>query len=156
MSKIIGVYKITNTVTGDTYVGSSIDVHRRWLHHKSPSIWANKTNKMYVDMQTYGVDKFKFIMLFPVEEQYLKQVEQEAIELFNPTYNRFRAKIENPESYQTDYYEEHKNQKLEYAKSLAHKMCNYNGETLTFGALKERFRRMNFEHPTLEAKKYLI
>ena len=31
--KIIGVYKITNTITGDFYIGSSKDVKRRWKVH---------------------------------------------------------------------------------------------------------------------------
>ncbi len=156
MDKIVGVYKITNTVTGDTYIGSSIDIKRRWQHHRCPSIWASKTNKMYKDMQTYGVDKFKLSMIIPVQEHYLKQVEQELIELLKPTYNKFCAKIENPDTYQVDYYTEHKDHKLNYAKSTAHRMCNFNGELLTLGALKERFRRLGVEHPTIEAKKYLV
>ena len=30
MEKIIGIYKIINTVTGDFYIGSSKDIKRRW------------------------------------------------------------------------------------------------------------------------------
>lgn len=32
--KIIGVYSITNTVTGKKYIGSSVDIKRRWSDHK--------------------------------------------------------------------------------------------------------------------------
>ena len=37
--KIIGVYKITNTITGDFYIGSSKNVKKRWIAHKWPSKW---------------------------------------------------------------------------------------------------------------------
>lgn len=34
--KISGVYSIVNNVTGDFYIGSSVDVKRRWTAHRSP------------------------------------------------------------------------------------------------------------------------
>ena len=52
--KISAVYKITNTITGDFYVGSSKDVKRRWREHKSPSSWKKcPNNPMYLDFQKY-------------------------------------------------------------------------------------------------------
>ena len=42
---------------------------------------------LYQDMKTYGVDKFRFQILAPVMPEYLKQVEQELIEMLKPTYN---------------------------------------------------------------------
>ena len=91
--KISAVYKIVNEVTGDFYVGSSKDVKRRWTEHKNPSEWKRKSNNpMYKDMQKYGVDKFRFQILCPVMPEYLKQVEQECIELLKPTYNNNNAK----------------------------------------------------------------
>lgn len=49
----------------------------------------------------------------------------------------------------------------EYRKSDKYKeyhnqLCSYNGETLTLSALSARFQRAGIEHPTLEAKKYMI
>ena len=35
-------------------------------------------------------------------------------------------------------------------------LCCYNGETITLCALRKRFRKAGIEHPTQEAKKYLI
>lgn len=35
-------------------------------------------------------------------------------------------------------------------------LCYYKGETLTLNTLSARFRKAGIEHPTLEAKKYLI
>ena len=37
--KISAVYKITNTVTNDFYIGSSKDVKLRWAVHKCHSTW---------------------------------------------------------------------------------------------------------------------
>ena len=49
--KISGIYKITNTITGDFYIGSSKDVKRRWAAHKWPSMWKQYSNKqLYQDM----------------------------------------------------------------------------------------------------------
>jgi len=41
-------------------------------------------------------------------------------------------------------------------KERKNRPCLYNGETLTLCALARRFRKEGIEHPTLEAKKYLI
>lgn len=58
MEKISAVYKITNTVTGDFYIGSSRNVKVRWTNHKCPSMRKKHPNsKMYQDMQKYGVEK---------------------------------------------------------------------------------------------------
>lgn len=100
MEKISAVYKIINTVTGDFYVGSSSNVMKRWADHKCPSTWKNKPNKpLYQDMQKYGLDKFRFQILCPVEPEHLKQVEQELIDMLHPTYNQINAKSWNVERY---------------------------------------------------------
>lgn len=39
MNKISAVYQIKNKVTGEMYVGSSVDVKRRWSQHKRQSVW---------------------------------------------------------------------------------------------------------------------
>lgn len=71
--KISAVYKITNIVTGDFYIGSSKNVKDRWACHKCKSTW-NKcpNNPMYQDMQKYGLDKFEFEILAEVESEKLK------------------------------------------------------------------------------------
>lgn len=188
MKKISGVYKITNIITGDFYIGSSIDVERRWRQHKCPSTWKQYPNsQMYKDMQKYGVDKFRFEILGTVESEYLKKVEQGLIEVFQPTYNNYRAKGQDTErrKERTKKYEQSDRGKEAYKKysqsekgkerlkkylqsekgkeayrKSANKywsqLCSCNGETLTLGALSSRFRRAGIEHPTKEAKKYLL
>lgn len=52
MDKISAVYKVTNNVTGDFYIGSSVDVKKRWKDHKVPSTRKNRPNMLlYKAMQ---------------------------------------------------------------------------------------------------------
>ena len=173
--KISGVYKITNIVTGDFYIGSSNDINRRWAAHKWPSVWKNHpNNQMYLDMQKYGVEKFDFQILEEVEAGSLKEAEQKFIETLKPTYNICNAKglnIERRKEYQKDYQkaDKYKECQKEYNKTEKGKksrkkavnkyysqLCFYNGETLTLRALSIRFLRKGISNPTQEAKKYLI
>ena len=143
--KISAVYKITNTVTGDFYIGSSKDIKRRWSSHKWPSIWnKHPNNQMYIDMQKYGTDKFEFQILEEVKPEHLKEKEQQFIEKMHPTYNSYNAKGLDLERYK------------EYDKEYRSQLCYYNGETLTLNALRMRFKRAGIKDPVAEVKKYII
>ena len=160
--EICGVYKITNTVTGDFYIGSSKDVKHRWAAHKCPSVWKQYPNKqLYKDMLKYGVDKFELQILEETEPEKLKETEQQFIETLKPTYNNNNANgwdIERYKEYQKKYQKKyHKSDKCkEYQKEYHNQLCSYNGETITINTLRARFRRAGVEHPTKEAKKYLL
>ena len=175
MEKISGIYKITNTITGDFYIGSSKDVKRRWESHKWPSTWNECPNSpMYIDMQNYGVDKFVFEVLAEVEADKLKETEQKFIETLKPTYNNYRAngwdferlkeanrkasrkyeKTEKRKKYKKEYEKTEKRKK--YKKEYDNQLCCFNGETITLCALSTRFRRQGISNPQTEAKKYLI
>ena len=132
-------------VTGDSYIGSSNDVRRRWKDHKCPSMWKRQSNNpLYQDMQKYGVENFRFQILVPVMPEYLTQVEQELIEILKPTYNDRHAKGLDVERLK------------ETKKKYHNQICFYNGETLTLCALRTRFKRAGIPHATIEAKKYLL
>ena len=160
--KIIGVYKITNTITGDFYIGSSKDIKNRWTNHKCPSRWKQHPNiPMYQDMRKYGVDKFAFEILEEVEESFLKEKEQYFIETLKPTYNNYNASgldIERYKEYKKEYQKSNKRKKAhkKYQNKYDNQLCSYNGETLTLATLAARFRKAGIPHPTIEAKKYLI
>ena len=172
MAEIIsGIYKITNTITGDFYIGSSKDVKQRWAVHKCQSTW-NKcpNNPMYQDMQKYGLDKFSFQILEEVEEAVLKEVEQRFIEALHPTYNNYNANgrdFERRKECNNKYNKSDKGKEAQrkYNKSNKYKeckkkyynqLCYYNGEYITLNALSQRFRRAGIPHPTQESKKYLV
>ena len=177
--KICAVYKITNTITGDFYIGSSKNVKRRWASHKWSSVWKKYPNKqMYLDMQKYGVDKFEFEILAEVEAEKLKEIEQQFIETLNPIYNSCNAKglnIERCKETKKEYQksdkskESHRKANKKYKKSdkgkesnkkscnkYNNQLCLYNGQTITLNALSMRFWRQGISNPVIEAKKYLI
>ena len=171
MAEICGIYKITNTVTGDFYIGSSKNVRQRWAVHKCPSVWKNYPNKqLYKDMNKYGIDKFELQVLEEVEPEHLKELEQKFIETLKPTYNQMNANgldIERNKEYHKEYqksdkYKEykkeyHKTDKYkDYQKEYQNQLCCYNGQILTLGALRMRFKKQGIPHPQIEAKKYLV
>ena len=164
--KISGIYKITNTVTGKFYIGSSKDVKRRWAAHKCQSKWNEcPNNPMYLDMRKYGVDKFDFEILAEIEADSLKETEQQFIEKLQPAYNNYNAKgwdferyKECKKEYQKEYYKSDKGKESHRKASNKYnnQLCCYNGEVLKLCALSKRFQRAGIPHPQLEAKKYLL
>ena len=181
MEKISGIYRIINTITGDSYIGSSKDIKERWRSHKAPSKWKNSTNNpMYLDMQKYGVDKFELQILSEIESEKLKEIEQQFIEALKPTYNNRNAKgwdtdryKERHKEYDIEYRKTHRDElnkyqkeyrksdkfkeyQKKYSREYTNQLCCYNGQAITLNALSTRFRRQGITHPTIEAKKYLV
>lgn len=64
----------------------------------------------------------------------------------------YKARSDKYKAYYKEYDKEHKVELKKYKNQL----CCYNGEVLKLYALVMRFKRAGIEHPTLEAKKYLI
>lgn len=139
--KICGVYKITNTETGDFYIGSSIDIIKRWRYHKQPNVWKNRHNKMYEYMKNVSLMVFKFEILEECSIEVLKEREQYYISTLHPTYNERFAFGQNPE----------KNTKV-----VGNQKCLYNGELITLTALYKRFIRLGVSNPREQAKSYLV
>ena len=172
MAEIIcGIYKIINTVTKDFYIGSSKNIKQRWANHKCKSTWnKHPNNPMYQDMKKYGVDKFELQILEEAEVEQLKEKEQQFIETLKPIYNNNNAngldierrkesirkynKSDKCKEYHKEYQKSDKYKK--YKKEYQNQLCCYNGENLTLNALSKRFKKAGIEHPTKEAKKYLV
>ena len=158
MNTIIGIYKITNTITNDFYIGSSKNIKSRWVKHKCSSEWKkHPNNQLYLDMKKYGLENFVFEILAEVEIDSLKEKEQQFIETLKPTYNNYNANGWNTERYkehQKEYYKSDKGKECQ--KEYRNQLCCYNGQTITLNALSKRFRRKGLSNPTTEAKKYLI
>ena len=85
-NKISGVYKITNIITGDFYIGSSKDIKLRWNIHKTPyTIKKHPNVKLYKAMSQYGRDNFTIEVI--EETDNLREREQYWIEQLKPVYN---------------------------------------------------------------------
>ena len=157
MKKICIVYKFTNTVTGDFYIGSRNNIKKSLANHKY-QVWISIPNdKMYQDIQKYGDDNFVLEVLEVVEPEQLKEVEQKFIETLKPTYNQMNEKdlnVERRKEYQKT--EKGKESQKKAVNKYQNQLCSYNGETITLNALSARFRRKGISNPFAEAKKYLL
>lgn len=58
-----GIYKITNLISNQIYVGQSIDILCRWRHHKTDAFKNDQqyqNNPLYKDIRRYGLNNFLF------------------------------------------------------------------------------------------------
>ena len=160
--KISGVYKITNNITGDFYIGSSKNIERRWSTHKCPSTHKQHPNsKLYKSIAQYGLGNFIFEVL--EETDNLKEREQYWIKQLSPTYNDRYADGYNIERCKEtnrrqskEWYKAHHDKELAVVKAYNNRLCLYAGKTLTLNALALRFRQRGIANPCKEAKKYLL
>lgn len=177
MDKISGIYKITNTITSDFYIGSSKNIKQRWYGHKCLSVWKKHPNvKLYKAMTQYGRDNFTIEVI--EETDNLREREQYWIGQLKPTYNDRHAdgynierKKEVHKRCNKEWNKSHREEQLKKMKSYrqAHRaehsaknkvyysrLCLYEGETLTLHALTNRFFRQGIAHPCKEAMNYLL
>ncbi len=82
---MIGVYAVRNIVTNRSYVGSSIDVKRRLVHHKSAIKTGNFLHYQgYAeDAKKFGLDAFEFRVLAETESiEKAQEIEEAFLDLF--------------------------------------------------------------------------
>ena len=79
-----GIYKITNLVTDECYIGQSVDVYKRWNDHCKCGLGIDTPpgNKLYKAMQEYGLDNFTFELLTECNQSELNEKEKYFISLY--------------------------------------------------------------------------
>ena len=156
--KISGVYEIVNTITGDCYIGSTVDLKRRKQQHFCEYCWKHEPNKpLYKDMKQYGKNSFLFKPIWLCDPEELKKYEQVAIDKYNPKYNVNDACGRlNKREYDKKRYKEKANKIRQQQKQYNNRQCLYENKLLSLNTLSTRFSRQVKKHPTQEAKKYLI
>ena len=79
-----GIYKITNKQTGEIYVGQSVNIADRWKQHIKCGLGidASATNKLYNNMQKYGVWNFTFEILQKCTRDKLNEKERFWIQMY--------------------------------------------------------------------------
>lgn len=89
MEILSGIYKITNLITNDFYIGSSKNIYLRWRDHKKPSsIKRYKNQRMYKDFIAYGISNFKFEIIYKANaKDDIKLLEASYIAELQPSYN---------------------------------------------------------------------
>ena len=87
-STITGIYKITNQVTKECYIGQSVDISKRWKDHAKCGLGIDTPagNKLYKAMQTYGIWNFSWEVLEQCSKDLLDEKEKYYIELYD-SYN---------------------------------------------------------------------
>ena len=85
---ISGVYKITNKINEHSYIGSSIDIYKRWITHK----WYLNRNKSHNiafqrAWEKYGAEAFDFSILLICDKENTVMYEQVYLDYYKPEYN---------------------------------------------------------------------
>ena len=151
---ISGVYKITNNITGDFYIGSSKDIKQRWAVHKCVSVWKLRPGmKLYQAFIKYGLNNFTFDIIEETTD--LHNREQYYIEQLKPSYNNRYASGWNTKR-RKEWKKTNRDEQLAKMKDYNNRLCFYENETLTLGALSRRFLKQGMSHYYIEAKKYLL
>lgn len=83
-----GIYKITNTVTGDFYIGSAVDLRRRFGEHRCALVGNRHINThLQRSWNKYGADSFTFETVLYCDKEHLLEREQFYIDNDKPSYN---------------------------------------------------------------------
>jgi group I intron endonuclease len=83
-----GIYKITNIVTNDCYIGSALNLKKRKSKHFS-DLKLNKHFATYLQnsYNKYGIENFQFEVLARCPKEYLLNLEQWFLDSLSPSFN---------------------------------------------------------------------
>ena len=85
---ITGIYKITNLTTCKSYIGSAVDMSKRWsLHRRSLRKGTHHSKYLQRSWNKRGEDNFKFEVLFTCPREDLIRLEQYCIDNYPSEYN---------------------------------------------------------------------
>lgn len=82
---ITGVYRIYNTITGDSYVGQSLDILRRLKEHYktlNSLVYSHHSPRLQEDWDKYGEDSFRAEVLEVCPESKLEEREKYWIQFY--------------------------------------------------------------------------
>lgn len=90
-----GIYKITNTITNQCYIGQSVDIETRWKQHVYESKKLHEKSKFYLALNQYGVEAFEFEILeeCPLEQEILDERERYWIEYYDSYNNGYNSTL---------------------------------------------------------------
>lgn len=84
-STVTGIYKITNIITGECYIGQAADVASRWSEHAKCGLGIDTPagNKLYKAIQEYGLQSFSWELLEKCDRAELNEKERYYIGLYD-------------------------------------------------------------------------
>ena len=83
--KVCGIYKITDQLTKEAYIGQSVDVHTRFTDHIKCGVGAlpvSSSHLLYAAMRRDGIENFSFELLESCEKEKLNEKERYYISLY--------------------------------------------------------------------------
>lgn len=82
---ITGIYKITNLITEECYIGQSVDIYKRWCQHCKCGLGIDTPagNKLYKAIQETGLENFSFQLLEKCNNSELNEKEKYYIDLYD-------------------------------------------------------------------------
>lgn len=117
---ISGIYKITNIVNGKCYIGSSINIKKRFkAHYYVLKNNRNNSIKLQRAWNKYGESSFTFEVLLYCEKEDLVQNEQKAIDHYESATNGYNI---NPTAYSQLGYVHTENTKQKISKANSGKI----------------------------------
>lgn len=91
-----GIYKIENIITGDFYIGKSVDLYQRKKDHfNSLKNKKHANNHLQRAFDKYGEDNFVFKIILYCEAFELIYYEQCFVDILNPIYNICKDCVDN-------------------------------------------------------------
>lgn len=81
---VCGIYKITNQVTSEAYIGQAVDIAGRWKEHAKCGLGIDTptSNKLYKSMMEYGITNFSWEVLETCPREQLNEKEREYIDIY--------------------------------------------------------------------------
>ena len=89
---MIGIYKITNNLNGQIYIGLSVNIEKRWKDHKNR--YQNETDKeyektLYRAFRKYGIENFTFEIIEECSKEELSSKEIQWIAFYDSFANGY-------------------------------------------------------------------
>ena len=88
-----GIYKITNQLTQEVYIGQSKNIERRIAQHKVASKKLNETALLYRKIREYGIENFSFDVIEECNVDKLDEREIYWISYYNSYEKRYNMNI---------------------------------------------------------------
>lgn len=93
---MVGIYKITNMINGQEYVGQSRNIHKRWLAHLNSAFNNNDhsyNTPLYRAIRKYGLENFDFKVLEECSVTELNQKEEKWISKLDTFFNGYNLTL---------------------------------------------------------------
>ncbi|MCU5706140.1 GIY-YIG nuclease family protein [Bacillus wiedmannii] len=92
MTKVTGIYKITNKINGKCYIGQSLDIPKRWENHKCMN--GNHSYPLYLAFKKYGLDNFSFEIIERCSKEEMEHLEYYYILLYDSTNHGYNQTLQ--------------------------------------------------------------